>query len=257
MDGGVGATLREARAQRGIDLAEVEASTKIRARFLRAIENEEWDLLPGEFSTRAFIRGYATYLGLDDARLAEEYGRGYSPARPADRLPRIDSAPPQLAGSVRPKRLSPRLVAAIATVALVAVLVTIGLSSLGGGSTRPSRLHHQAGGGRDAAAGHTEQPPAQEKPGTSLSLTATAEVWVCLLDEHGRALIDGQILSPGSEEGPYRSGSFTVSLGNGEVTMTVEGQAASIPQTPNPIGFSIDGGGALRELPEGERPTCM
>jgi hypothetical protein len=253
MDGGVGATLREARAQRRIDLAEVESSTKIRARLLRAIENEEWDQLPGEFYARAFIRTYATYLGLDGDRLAEQYRRDHSPVSPAAGLPRIDPAPPQRARSVSRKPLSPRNVAAIASVALVAVLVAIGLSNGSGGSTSKSAPHHQ--GGHRAAAGDAKQAPAPQ-PGTILSLTATAEVWVCLLDEHGRALIDGQILSPGTEAGPYRSGGYTVSLGNGAVTMSVEGQVANIPPTPNPIGFSIDSGGALRELPEGERPTC-
>ena len=90
----------------------------------------------------------------------------------------------------------------------------------------------------------------------SLTLTATAEVWVCLLDARGQALIDGQILGPGAQEGPYRSGGFTVSLGNGAVTMSVAGRAASIPPTPNPIGFAIDRHGTMRELPEAERPTC-
>jgi cytoskeleton protein RodZ len=255
MAGGVGATLREARAQRGVDLAEVEASTKIQARFLRAMEDEEWDLLPAEFYARAFLRTYATYLGLDGAGLVEEYRRGHGPAGPAEQLPRIDPAPPQLADSVHRKHLSRRHVSAIASVGLVAVLVVIGLSNLGGGSTRPPPPGHQAGGGRHAATGHAEQRPAR-RPGTTLSLTASAEVWVCLLDAKGRPLIDGQILSSGSEEGPYRSGSFTVSLGNGAVTMTVAGKPASIPPTPNPIGFSIAGGGALRELPEAERPTC-
>jgi cytoskeleton protein RodZ len=254
MDGGVGATLRRARAQRGIELVEVEASTQIRVRFLHAIENEEWELLPGEVYVRTFLRTYASYLGLDDARLAEEYGRARGPGGPAKGLPGIHPTPPQLDRSVRRRRLSPRLAAVIAAVALVAVLVGIGLSSVGGGSTRPGPPP-QRGEGERQAAGQIERPSTRDA-GTSLSLSATAEVWVCLLDEHGRALIDGQILGPGSEMGPYRSGDFTVSLGNGAVTITLDGAAASIPQTPNPIGFSIDRGGALRELPESERPTC-
>ena len=90
----------------------------------------------------------------------------------------------------------------------------------------------------------------------SLHLTATAEVWVCLLDASGSRLVDGQILDGGAEAGPFRSGSFTVSLGNGEVSMTVNGQQASIPASSSPVGYTIGAGGAVRELPEGERPTC-
>jgi hypothetical protein len=89
-----------------------------------------------------------------------------------------------------------------------------------------------------------------------LTLTATAEVWVCLLGADGRALIDGQILSAGTKEGPFRSAGFTVSLGNGEVEMMIAGQAIDTAQTPNPIGYSIDGRGGFRQLPGAERPTC-
>ena len=56
VDDGVGATLREARNRRKIDLSEVEAATKIRVRYLRAIENEEWGLLPGDAYARSFVR---------------------------------------------------------------------------------------------------------------------------------------------------------------------------------------------------------
>jgi transcriptional regulator with XRE-family HTH domain len=255
MDGGVGARLREARVQRGLDLAEVAAATKIQARFLGAIENEEWDLLPGEFYARSFIRGYATYLGVDDDGLAEDELRGPSrPAESAERLPRIDPAPPQPARSHRRRRPSPRRLAAIAVAGVAAVLAAAVLSSRGGDSTG-SPPGHRGGGGQQAGASPSARSAAQGA-GAILTLTATAEVWVCLLDGRGRALIDGQILDPGSRAGPYRSGGFTVSLGNGAVTMSVEGRPASIPATPNPIGFAIDRHGTMRELPEGERPTC-
>jgi transcriptional regulator with XRE-family HTH domain len=254
MDGGVGARLREARVQRGLDLAEVAAATKIQARFLGAIEDEEWELLPGEFYARSFIRGYATYLGVDDNSFAEELRDASVPAESAQRLPHIDPAPPQAARSHRRRRPSPRLLAAIGVAGLAAVLAAAVLSSLGGDSTG-SPAGHRNGGGRQAGRSPSARSAA-EAAGASLTLTATAEVWVCLLDGRGRALIDGQILDPGSRAGPYRSGGFTISLGNGAVTMSVEGRPASIPATPNPIGFAIDRHGGLRELAETERPTC-
>jgi len=89
-----------------------------------------------------------------------------------------------------------------------------------------------------------------------MRLTASAEVWVCVLDAGGRPLVDGQILEAGAATGPFRSDSFTVSFGNGEVTMTIDGKQAEIPTTSSPIGYSIDSSGALTELSEAERPTC-
>jgi hypothetical protein len=104
-----------------------------------------------------------------------------------------------------------------------------------------------------------QRTPAPPKPTAStvaVSLVAEAEVWVCLLDDGGRSLLGGQILETGAEAGPFRSGSFTVSFGNGEVSMFVDGKEAEIPATSSPIGYSIDAEGDLTRLSETERPTC-
>ena len=55
-----------------IDISEIEAQTKIRAKYLRALENEEWDLLPGPTFVKSFLRTYAEALGLDARLLLEE-----------------------------------------------------------------------------------------------------------------------------------------------------------------------------------------
>src|SRR5204862_7034867 len=69
----IGETLREARMRRRIDVAEAEAATKIRAKYLRALENEEWELLPGPTFVKSFLRTYADALGLDSRLVLEEY----------------------------------------------------------------------------------------------------------------------------------------------------------------------------------------
>src|SRR6201989_2061975 len=69
----IGATLREARMRQRIDISEIESETKIRAKYLRALENEEWDLLPGPTYVKSFLRTYADALGLDGRLLIEEY----------------------------------------------------------------------------------------------------------------------------------------------------------------------------------------
>ena len=256
MDEGVGKTLREARKRRKIDLAAVEQATKIRLRYLRALENEEWDVLPGETYVRSFIRTYASYLGLDGVRLAEEHRREVGASRPGERLPRVEPAPiaPRSPRRSAP-RLPPRVLAALVSAALIAVLVAIGLSSGDDGSSGGAGAGRAQGGASRDAGGASAAVP-KPKPGLSLRLAATDEVWVCLVNGGGKALVDGQILSGGAEAGPFRSGSFTVSFGNGEVSMTVDGQQARIPATSSPIGYAIDAGGELRELSEGERPTC-
>ena len=73
----IGDQLRETRMRNRIDITEVEAATKIRAKYLRALENEEWDLLPGPTFVKTFLRTYADYLGLDARNLVEEYRARY------------------------------------------------------------------------------------------------------------------------------------------------------------------------------------
>src|ERR1700694_2134736 len=69
----IGETLRDARMRGRIDVSEIEAQTKIRAKYLRALENEEWGLLPGPTFVKSFLRTYAQALGLDGKALVEEY----------------------------------------------------------------------------------------------------------------------------------------------------------------------------------------
>ncbi len=253
MEQGVGKTLREARERRGVELADVEASTRIRVRFLRALEREEWEVLPGEAYARGFIRTYAGYLDLDGAQLAEQHRREIGADRPGERLLGANPRSPRAPRAGRRPRLAPRVLALLVSAALVAALVAVGLSSGGEESPAPRQDLPRA-----SAQPPEPPPPGQPrpKPGLSLQLTATAEVWVCLLNAGGRPLVAGEILGPGAEAGPFRSGSFTVSLGNGEVSMSVNGRQTSIPATPSPVGYTIGPGGALRELPAGERPTC-
>src|SRR5213596_381757 len=83
----IGATLREARMRARIDISEIEAQTKIRAKYLRALENEEWDLLPGPTFVKSFLRTYAEALGLDARLLLEEYKLRHERLSEADLLP--------------------------------------------------------------------------------------------------------------------------------------------------------------------------
>lgn len=250
METGIGATLREARNRRKIDLSEVEAATKIRMRFLRAIENEEWDVLPGGAYTRGFIRTYASYLGLDGERLADEY-RQSAPPTEGERDSRVEPVPSARGGAGAGL---PGWVWAVAvSIALIGIVIGVGLAG-GGDESAPTPVQH-----RDGA--EPQKPDAGattviSRPGVAVQLVATAEVWVCLLNGREEPLIDGQILAPGAEEGPFRSGSFTVSFGNGEVTMRVDGRQAEIPASPSPIGYEIGDDGELTELEETERPTC-
>jgi cytoskeleton protein RodZ len=125
----IGPSLREARIRRGLELAQVERDTKIRARYLAALEGDDFDVLPGPAYARGFLRTYADYLGLESQRFVDEYHSRF--------------APPDDAPAVAPVRIQrPRLVigrslaaAAIVAAALVA-LIAWQLTSGGGGPNK-------------------------------------------------------------------------------------------------------------------------
>ena len=83
----IGDTLREARMRQRLDIADVEAKTKIRAKYLRALENEEFGMLPGPTFVKTFLRSYAEVLGLDPHLLVEDYRARYEPRDEAELKP--------------------------------------------------------------------------------------------------------------------------------------------------------------------------
>src|SRR3954469_19309517 len=76
----IGGSLREARLKRGLTAADVQKAIRIRDRYLQALEEERWEVLPGDAYVKGFLRTYADYLGLDGTLYVEEYNSRF--ARP-------------------------------------------------------------------------------------------------------------------------------------------------------------------------------
>ena len=73
----IGTSLREARLRKQIDIPEAEQGTKIRGKYLRALEDEQFELLPAQTYVKGFLRSYAEYLGLDGQLYVDEYNSRY------------------------------------------------------------------------------------------------------------------------------------------------------------------------------------
>src|SRR5216110_3638934 len=69
----IGSSLREARLRQGLDFPELEQATKIRGKYLHALEEEQFDVLPAQTYVKGFLRSYADYLGLDGQLYVDEY----------------------------------------------------------------------------------------------------------------------------------------------------------------------------------------
>jgi cytoskeleton protein RodZ len=256
----IGSTLREARMRARIDITEVEQATKIRAKYLRALENEEWSLLPGSTFIKSFLREYADYLGLDARALVEEYKLRYE--RPSEH--ELAPISPQLARDRRGSgpsgpRVAPRwLIVGGALLLIVVVLGLVGSLTGGGGSGSGGTSTTDAG--ERAATTATTRPHTSTGASTaparaSVKLVPTGTVYVCLVDGGGRVLIPGTQFAAGQQVPAYRAGKLRMTLGNNEVQLRVNGRPLSVPASSTAIAYEITPGGA-RSLPASQAPTC-
>jgi cytoskeleton protein RodZ len=247
----IGETLRESRMHAKIDVSEVEEATKIRAKYLRALENEEWGLLPGPTFVRSFLRTYADYLGLDSKLLVEEYRLRHE--HPSE----LDLAPitPNLGRERRVSRISPPRpsrgwIIGLSVVAIIALLIVIG--SVGGGNSEQGRVATQS---TTRKAKPSRPAPAPRPTLARLKLIAIDPVYVCLVDSSGRRLIDGQTLDPRSPTPTFKAKRFSVLFGHGPQDMRVNGRNVQIRTSSSPIGFEITPT-SRRELSQTRLPTC-
>jgi hypothetical protein len=157
--GEVGAKLREERERRGIGIDEIEAETRIRAKFLLALEEERFDVLPGPAYVRAFVRDYAEQLGLDPQELVA--------------VPLLDPR----------ARIAVWALAAVLIAAIVAIgIVVLGSrgSSAGGGQTG----HTQPLNGTRPGSG-TTQPAPTSATGTTTPVTTARPAGLELVAKRG------------------------------------------------------------------------
>ena len=250
----IGDSLRRARTDRGLGLDQVSDATKIRVRYLRALEAEDWDALPAPAYARGFLRTYASYLGLDADVLVEEYRRtvpatAAEPGRPEQR----DPVAPSVGARSWP---SYRLVAAVgAVVAVLAVLFVIGQNGGSGGGSKDAGPQAGAPKRHHRHRHHTAPKPPPAPTQASIEVRPTGTVWVCLEDLSGKRLVDGQILNAGDTQGPFKAAGFALGLGNSEASITANGKALSVPSSPNPLAFHV-GPGSAKAISPSKRPTC-
>ena len=255
----IGATLREARMRARIDISEIEAETKIRAKYLRALENEEWGLLPGPAYVRSFLRTYAEALDLDAKLLLEEYKLRHERPSDHDLMPigaprRRGGGRAGAAGRSRSRPRQPRgipvgLVVGVIIVLLVGALYGLGKLQQAATTTalghvgrddraRPRRRRcrrgrRPRGGGRPRRRGRPGRPgtASSESSLATVSITATGRAR-CSRAWSTRAATAGSTArrsTQGVTTPVYRSRSFRLRLGNGNARLRVNGTHARRP----------------------------
>lgn len=123
----IGNTLREARVRRNISLQQAEEETKIRVKYIQAMENEDFDVLPAGTYVKGFMRTYAEYLGLDSQLLIDEYNERFGSGDHREHI--IHQQRPAKAMKTESKRHKSQanyLLVAIIAIVIIAVLAYLG-----------------------------------------------------------------------------------------------------------------------------------
>lgn len=238
-----------------IDISEVEARTKIRAKYLRAIENEEWDLLPGDVYVKSFLRTYGDFLGVDSRMLVDEFKRRYE--HPSDQEMRpISSLGRERERAPRGPLLPSWVLIGIVLVAIVVALYALGSSGGGNKTTPPAGSHAGARNRHRTTTRQATTTAAPAPPKTvTLQLVPTAPVYVCLVNGAGKPLIPGKIFDTGQTIPTETAGKMLLTLGNASVKMTVNGKPVTVAPSATSIGFTLEPTGTS-PLPGPQQPRC-
>jgi cytoskeleton protein RodZ len=249
----IGSQLREARMRMRIDTGEVELRTKIRAKYLRAMENEEWDLLPGEVYVRSFLRTYADFLGLDSRALLDEFRRRYE--KPSDHEP-PPIAPPGRDRRDRERRrqsggglgIPPWVLVLVVLVIVAGVLYFVGKHNNNNNQNpgNSAGAHHttttkQSGHRHHHRVRHHHAVTKHTVPSTvTVSLTATSAVstFVCLENAHGVHLVDGNYAA-GQPIPAGTAKKLLLTVSSPSMTIKANGKTIANTVTSAPVTYRI------------------
>jgi cytoskeletal protein RodZ len=246
----IGPALREARERRGLAFGDVEADTAIRTRYIRALEEEQFDVLPGATYTKGFLRAYAEYLGLDGQLFIDEFNSRHHDARTPQEQP-IASQPRSRPHQRRQRRESNLVMIVLAAIVAVSALVL--LATTFPNATAPYPNTTTPGGGTSTTTtttGDTTPKTTKKKHGSperprlnvTLVLSSSTFVRATTRSPNGPGAITskGTDLGQGLTVDPALTGSSRVlftarapiflRLGNpSAVTLTVNGKTVSLP----------------------------
>jgi cytoskeleton protein RodZ len=264
----IGETLREARMRQRLDIADVEERTKIRAKYLRALENEEWGLLPGPTFVKTFLRTYAEVVGVDPYLLVEEYRlteeRGVEqpefqlapmPARDRRDGRRAGRRPPP-----RPPRRRGPLIAAAAVGAIVLFLLVLGLVGGDddpvddGGSQRAETTQAEpTQAERQQARAKRRQREQAPPSGVNVRIAPAEATYVCVDSGAGTAVIfENTLEAPRTFRNPSE---VRINLGKRSAAITLNGDPVAVEESAEPLALALNRDGST-EIEATEAPCA-
>ena len=244
----IGTTLREARVRRNLTLQQVEEDTKIRVKYVQAMENEDFDVMPGATYVKGFLRTYATYLALDPEVILDEYrSRGAKTSETQEPFGGVS-----MLGAPRSHRGRNTVV----FVAVICLLLLGAIWILGRGSgdtpqsTKPGALGI-ASASPSTSPSKTAKPQKSTEPVTKGELSVTAADGDCWLEVRkegasGMVLFSGTV-SKGATK-VFSGTALWLRLGNPSVVrLRVEGRPIALSDAVGPIDYIVKNGKLERQ----------
>ena len=257
----IGAALKEERERQGLTLEDLEERTKIRKRYLRALENEDWDIIPAPSYVRGFLRTYAEALGLDSEDMVDAYREEFEVAH-SPRGGLGETVLTEYRGPERQRgRFNRRWLIGGLVAGLVALLLVLGIwggsddeGRDGKGAADRGKSDGKGEGGGEGGSGSQEGD--EDVPDSvELELAPRSDSEICLVNKGGAVLIDNQVLSPGDGE-KFEADAFDLSIGFGEVELTINGDREAIEAKPDsPVTYTVTPSGLRQPVPDAD-PEC-
>lgn len=204
----IGNSLREARLRQGLDLAEIEQATKVRSRYLKALEEEQFEVLPGQTYVKGFLKAYADHLGLDGDLYVEEFNSRYATGE-EEPIPRARGS----GGSwPRPVHLhSSAVLISLTAIGLATALVIVAWRF--GATEEPDEIPGLPPVAEESTKQATKTRKSRRRskapaPGGRVRLVASAVGGRCWLEVH-RGSEAGELLFEGTIERGTSTGPFT------------------------------------------------
>jgi cytoskeleton protein RodZ len=224
----IGNSLREARLRQGLDFPEIEQATKIRPKYLRALEDEQFDILPGQTYVKGFLRTYAEYLGLDGQLYVDEYNSRYIHV---DEETPLRTRNTSSLGRAGPRFESSVVLVALAGIGIVTLLV---FAAWRFGSNTPDTAIPDYSTEPPAAAPTKPNKRAATLPRARMTLTgALGDSWaeVYANSRAGKLIFEGTVLAGRSvrfgHDRPHRR--YFVRMGRpGNLRMTINGREVDL-----------------------------
>ena len=229
----IGTSLREARNRQHLDLNEVEQATKIRARYLQALEEESFDALPAQTYVKGFLRTYADYLGLDGQLYVDEYNSRYAVGEDEFSEPVVARRSSRL--QPRHRRLERRgVVLALAGIGALCALVIAAFKFSSNDQPIPNLNTNGVAPKPSATSARKHHRRATPRPPAKLRFFVVATRGNCWMDvrnysSSGKTLFTGTV-EPGTGGQFFKARRLWINFGNpGNVKASLNGRLVTIP----------------------------